>query len=56
MTPSYNQFTGAVRPVYMYSVDIQEFTVNKLADRGTLTATSIVTNGQDFLNNIAAAL
>lgn len=56
MTPSYNEFDGVVRPVYMYSVDIQEFTVNKLADRGTLTATSIVTNGQDFLNNIAAAL
>lgn len=56
MTPSYNEFDGVIRPVYMYTVDIQEFTVNKLADRGTLTATSIVTNGQDFISNIGRAL
>lgn len=56
MTPSYNEFDGVVRPVYMYTVDIQEFTVNKLSDRGTLTATSIITNGQDFMTNIGRAL
>jgi hypothetical protein len=35
--------------VYFYSVDIAEFAVNKLRDRGTLSAISIVTNVQDFL-------
>lgn len=52
MTPSYNLINGKVRPVYMYTVDIQEFAVNKLSDRGTLTAKSIVTNSQDFIKNI----
>ena len=56
MTPSYNEFDGIVRPVYMYTVDIQEFAVNKLADRGTLTATSVVTNTQDFIKHIGRAL
>ncbi len=56
MTPSYNEFDGEVRPVYMYTVDIQEFAVNKLSDRGTLTATSIVTNGQDFIANLGRVL
>ncbi len=56
MTPSYNEFRGEIRPVYMYTVDVQEFAVNKLADRGTLTAVSIVTNAQDFLRNIDRAL
>lgn len=56
MTPSYNEFDGEIRPVYMYTVDIQEFAVNKLADRGTLTATSVVTNTQDFIKNIGRAL
>lgn len=56
MTPSYNEFDGVIRPVYMYTVDIQEFAVNKLADRGTLTATSVVTNTQDFIKHIGRAL
>ena len=49
MTPSYQVVDGRVRPVYVYAVDISEFAVNKLRDRGTLGATSIVTNIQDFL-------
>jgi lysine-ketoglutarate reductase/saccharopine dehydrogenase-like protein (TIGR00300 family) len=49
MTPSYQVVNGKVRPVYFYAVDISEFAVNKLRDRGTLGATSIVTNIQDFL-------
>lgn len=53
MTPSYNVFNGTVRPVYIYTIDIQEFAVNKLADRGSLSAKSIVTNAQDFMRNIA---
>lgn len=56
MTPSYNVFGGEVRPVYMYTVDIQEFAVNKLSDRGTLTAVSVVTNVQDFIRNVDRAL
>ncbi len=49
MTPSYQVVDGRVRPVYVYAVDISEFAVNKLRDRGTLGVTSIVTNIQDFL-------
>jgi len=49
MTPSYQVIDGRIRPVYLYSVDISEFAVNKLRDRGTLGVTSIVTNIQDFL-------
>lgn len=56
MTPSYNVFDNEVRPVYMYTIDIQEFAVNKLSDRGTLTAVSIVTNAQDFIRNVDRAL
>jgi hypothetical protein len=49
MTPSYAIRNGQVRPVYFYSVDIAEFAVNKLRDRGSLSAISIVANVQDFL-------
>ena len=56
MTPSYNVFDGEVRPVYMYTIDIQEFAVNKLSDRGTVTAVSMVTNVQDFIRNVDRAL
>jgi len=49
MTPSYTIREKQVRPVYFYTIDISEFTVNKLRDRGTLSAISIVTNVQDFL-------
>lgn len=56
MTPSYNEFDGLIRPVYLYTVDVQEFAVNKLSDRGTLTAVTMVTNVQDFIRNIDRAL
>lgn len=52
MTPSYQVINGEVRPVYIYSVDVSEFAVNKLRDRGTLEVTSILTNVQDFLVNL----
>jgi lysine-ketoglutarate reductase/saccharopine dehydrogenase-like protein (TIGR00300 family) len=52
MTPSYRVVDGAVRPTYFYSVDISEFAVNKLRDRGSLSVTTIVTNIQDFLVNV----
>jgi len=49
MTPSYHVQGNTVRPVFIYTVDISEFVVNKLRDRGSLAVTSIVTNIQDFL-------
>lgn len=52
MTPSYNEFNEEIKPIHMYTVDIQEFSVNKLSDRGTLTAVTIVTNAQDFIRNV----
>ncbi|MCT8977161.1 hypothetical protein N4T77_11155 [Clostridium sp. CX1] len=52
MTPMYKVEEDKIRPVYIYTVDISEFGVNKLRDRGSLEVTSIVTNVQDFLVNI----
>ncbi len=50
MTPSYRVMKdGTVRQVYFYCVDVSEFAVNKLADRGSLSARGIVTNVQDFV-------
>ena len=57
MTPSYAVTpSGQVRPVYFYSVDMSEFAVSKLADRGSLTARSILTNVQDFVVTVARGL
>lgn len=56
MTASYNEFDGKIRSIYMYTIDIQEFSVNKLSDRGTLTAVTMVTNAQDFIRNVDRAL
>ena len=53
MTPSYQIMEdGVVRPVYFYIVDISEFSVDKLANRGSTQATSVVTNVQDFIVNL----
>lgn len=50
MTPSYRVLPdGTVRELYFYSVDISEFAINKLSDRGSLAAKGIVANVQDFL-------
>ena len=56
MTPSYTLRDGKIRPVNFYTVDIAEFAVNKLRDRGSLSVTSIVTNVQDFLVHIEKGL
>ncbi len=57
MTPSYRVLAdGTVRPVYFYCVDASEFTINKLCDRGSLSARGIVTNAQDFIANMARRL
>ncbi len=53
MTPSYTVMDdGTVRPVYFFTIDMSEFAANKLADRGSLTARSILTNTQDFVVNL----
>jgi hypothetical protein len=57
MTPSYKvDPDGSVRPVYFYTVDMSEFAVNKLANRGSLTARSILTNVQDFVVTVERGL
>ena len=57
MTPSFRVLPdGTVRKVYFYCVDISEFTVNKLTDRGSLTTRGVVTNAQDFIVNISKGL
>ena len=57
MTPSFRVMPdGTVRQIYFYCVDISEFTVNKLSDRGSLAARGIVTNVQDFVVTLAKAL
>ena len=57
MVPSYQVMeNNQVRPVYFYTVDMSEFAVNKLANRGTLTARSILTNVQDFVVTVERGL
>ncbi len=57
MTPSYRVMEdGSVRPLYLYAVDIDEFVVNKLLDRGSLSAKTVVANVQDFITLIAKGL
>lgn len=57
MTPSFRVLPdGTIRPVYLYTVDADEFVVNKLLDRGSLSATTIVTNVQDFISIVAKGL
>lgn len=56
MTPTWQKVGDEVRPVYIYSVDVSEFAVNKLHDRGSLSVKTLVTNVQDFLTNVARGL
>ena len=57
MTPSFRVLPdGTVRPVYLYCVDAAEFVVNKLLDRGSLSAITMVTNVQDFISIVARGL
>ena len=57
MVPSYKVVgENEVRPVYFYTVDMSEFAVNKLANRGSLTARSILTNVQDFVVTVERGL
>ena len=57
LTPSFRVLEdGTVRPLYLYAIDAAEFVVNKLHDRGSLSATTIVTNVQDFITIVAKGL
>ncbi|MGD9076724.1 MAG: hypothetical protein PVJ69_16020 [Desulfobacteraceae bacterium] len=57
MVPSY-QVVGEnqVRPVYFYTVDMSEFAISKLANRGSLAVHSILTNVQDFVVTVERGL
>jgi hypothetical protein len=56
LTPCYTVTNEGVRPVFIYAVDISEFALNKLRDRGTLEVTTIVSNIQDFLFKVTRLL
>ncbi len=56
IAPSFRLVGGTIRPLYMYSVDISEYVVSKLRNRGSLSAISIETNVQDFIVNVAKGL
>ena len=57
ITPSFRVLPDeTVRPVYFYTVDVSEFFANKLADRGSLSAKSIITNVQDFIVHVGKEL
>ena len=53
MIPSFRVRDGVVRPVYFYAVDISEFVTNKLHDRGSLGAVTMVINVQDFVTKLS---
>lgn len=57
MLPGYQvDAQGQVRPVFFYVVDMSEFSVDKLANRGSLQARAILTNVQDFMVNLRTSL
>jgi hypothetical protein len=56
LTPCYTVTDEGVRPVFIYAVDISEFALNKLRDRGSLEVTTIVANIQDFLFKVVQLL
>jgi hypothetical protein len=53
MAPGYQVASdGTVRQVFFYVVDMTEFSVDKLANRGSAQAVPILTNAQDFMVNL----
>jgi hypothetical protein len=56
LTPCYTVTDEGVRPVFIYAVDISEFALNKLRDRGSLEVTTIVSNIKDFLFKVVRLL
>lgn len=54
MTPCFRRLDdGTIRPIYLYCIDSAEFVVNKLLDRGSLAAKTMVVNAQDFIIRVA---
>ena len=56
MTPVFRLTGDVIRPLYIYCIDVSEFVVNKLRDRGSLSTISMITNAQDFIVNVAKGL
>ncbi len=56
MTPTFRVRNGQVRPLYFYSVDVSEFSLGKLRDRGSLSCRTLVTNVQDFIGKLAQGM
>lgn len=56
MTPTYRIVGDEIREVPVICVDSDEFTVNKLSDRGTSQSYPVITNARDFLANIVTEL
>jgi lysine-ketoglutarate reductase/saccharopine dehydrogenase-like protein (TIGR00300 family) len=56
MLPCFTVKEDNIRPVYFYMVDMSEYAVSKLSDRGSLTARSILTNVQDFVVTVERGL
>ncbi|MFA7403908.1 MAG: hypothetical protein WC007_07940 [Pelobacteraceae bacterium] len=53
MVPGYQVAPdGTLRQVFFYVVDMTEFSVDKLANRGSVQAVPILTNVQDFMVNL----
>lgn len=52
MTPAYTKLNGKIRNVFIYCVDISEFVVNKLRDRGSIEVKTLITNVQDFVTQV----
>jgi hypothetical protein len=53
MVPGYHvNKEGSVRQVIFYVVDMTEFSVDKLANRGSAQVVPILTNAQDFMVNL----
>lgn len=53
MLPGYQVIAGdELRPLFFYVVDMTEFSVDKLANRGSAQAVPILTNAQDFMVNL----
>lgn len=51
--PGYQVMSGGdIRPVYLIVVDTTEFSIDKLANRGSSQARGFLTNVQDFLINL----
>jgi len=56
ISPCFRVVNGEIRPLFIYSIDVSEFAVNKLADRGSLSAIGIIANAQDFIVHVAKGL